>query len=90
MAVELDFLAVAPQCIASGGVESSGLGVVRRRVGGVGAQGSVISGEAWRGSLGPGRDVCQQRSVGECRSGRWGYYSLAEGGGWALAPRQHM
>ena len=26
----------------------------------------------------------------ECRSGRWGYYSLAEGGGWASAPRQHM
>ena len=44
----------------------------------------------WRGSLGPGRDVCQQRSLGECRSGRWGYYSLAEGGGLASAPRQHM
>ena len=28
-----------------------------------------------------GRDACQQRSLGECRSGRWGYYSLAEGGG---------
>ena len=34
--------------------------------------------------------MCQQRSLGECRSGRWGYYSLAEGGGWASAPRQHM
>ena len=30
----------------------------------------------------------EQRSAGECLSGRWGYYSLA-GGGSASAPRQH-
>ena len=34
-----------------------------------------------RGSLGPGRDVCQQRSLGECRSRLWGCYSLVEGVG---------
>ena len=51
--------------------------------------------EAMRVSVSAGRsgrsDACQQRSLGECQSGRWGYYSLAEGvGGWASAPRQHM
>ena len=30
----------------------------------------------------------EQRSAGECLSGRWGYYSSA-GGGSASAPRQH-
>ena len=26
--------------------------------------------------------MCQQRSLGECRSGRWGYYSQLTSGGW--------
>jgi len=47
---------------------------------------SVSAGRSGR----EGTDACQQRSLGECRSGRWGYYSLAKGGGWAAAPRQLM